>query len=71
MPRATGRFLLWASSGTDVPTRHEREEGATTMNRLSDESGRIGYLVLYMMGVPIGLLLLLWVILGNNIFSAG
>lgn len=41
------------------------------MNRLSDESGRIGYLVLYMMGVPIGLLLLLWVILGNNIFSAG
>lgn len=41
------------------------------MNRLRDESGRIGYLVLYMMGVPIGLLLLLWVILGNNIFSAG
>jgi len=41
------------------------------MNRLSDESGRIGYLVLYMMGVPVGLLLLLWVILGNNIFGAG
>ena len=41
------------------------------MERLHDESGRIGYLVLYMMGVPIGLLLLLWVILGNNIFSAG
>lgn len=35
------------------------------------ESGRIGYLVLYMMGVPIGLLLLLWVVLGNNIFGAG
>jgi hypothetical protein len=51
--------------------RRVREEGATTMNRLNDESGRIGYLVLYMMGVPIGLLLLLWVILGNNIFSAG
>lgn len=41
------------------------------MNRLRDESGRIGYLVLYMMGVPIGLLLLLWVILGDNIFGAG
>lgn len=68
---AAGRFLLWAPCGTDVPARDEREEGATMMNRLSDESGRIGYLVLYMMGVPIGLLLLLWVILGNNIFSAG
>jgi hypothetical protein len=41
------------------------------MNRLSDESGRVGYLVLYLMGVPVGLLILLWVILGNNIFSAG
>lgn len=41
------------------------------MNRLQDESGRIGYLVLYMMGVPVGLLLLMWVILGNNIFGAG
>jgi hypothetical protein len=36
-----------------------------------DESGRIGYLVLYMMGVPIGILLLLWVLLGNNIFGPG
>ena len=36
-----------------------------------NESGRIGYLVLYLMGVPIGLLLLMWVLLGNNIFSAG
>lgn len=39
--------------------------------RLNDESGRIGYLVLYFMGVPIGLLLLLWVVLGNNIFAPG
>ena len=35
------------------------------------ESGRIGYLVLYLMGVPIGILILLWVILGNNIFAPG
>lgn len=41
------------------------------MNRLSDESGRVGYLVLYLMGVPVGLLILLWVILGNNIFAPG
>lgn len=41
------------------------------MERLRDESGRVGYLVLYLMGVPVGLLILLWVILGNNIFSAG
>jgi len=36
-----------------------------------NESGRVGYLVLYLMGVPIGLLLLMWVLLGNNIFSPG
>jgi hypothetical protein len=36
-----------------------------------NERGRIGYLVLYMMGVPIGILLLLWVLLGNNIFGPG
>lgn len=41
------------------------------MDRLRDESGRVGYLVLYLMGVPVGLLILLWVILGNNIFSPG
>lgn len=38
---------------------------------LNNESGRIGYAVMYFMGVPIGLILLLWVILGNNIFTAG
>jgi len=36
-----------------------------------DQSGRIGYLVLYLLGAPIGLLLLLWVLLGNNIFGPG
>lgn len=37
----------------------------------NDESGRIGYLILYLLGAPIGLLVLLWVVLGDNIFSAG
>jgi len=41
------------------------------INRIEKETGRVGYLVLYLMGAPIGLLLLLWVLLGNNIFGAG
>lgn len=40
-------------------------------NLLVREQGRIGYLVLYLMGAPVGILLLLWVILGNNIFGQG
>lgn len=35
------------------------------------ESGRVGYLVLYLLGAPIGLLLLLWVVLGDNLIGAG
>ena len=37
----------------------------------SNESGRVGYLVLYLLGAPIGLLLLLWVVLGDNLIGAG
>jgi hypothetical protein len=36
-----------------------------------DESGRIGYLVLYLMGVPVGILLLLWVLFGSNLIGPG
>jgi hypothetical protein len=50
--------------------RHATPEEGPEMDR-RNESGRIGYLVLYMMGVPIGILLLLWVLLGNNIFGPG
>ncbi|MCW5892277.1 MAG: hypothetical protein KIT14_17285 [bacterium] len=35
------------------------------------ESGRVGYLVLYLLGAPVGLLLLLWVLLGNNLIGPG
>jgi len=35
------------------------------------ESGRIGYAVLYFMGVPIGLIILLWVVFGNNLLTPG
>lgn len=42
-------------------TRYER----------AGESGRVGYLVLYLLGAPVGLLLLLWVLLGNNLIGAG
>ena len=43
----------------------------TLRDTLTDQSGRIGYLVLYLMGVPVGLLLVMWVLLGNNIFGRG
>lgn len=36
-----------------------------------EESGRIGYFILWLLGAPVGLLLLLWALLGNNIFGAG
>ncbi len=41
------------------------------MSHLNNESGRVGYLVLYFMGVPIGMILLLWVIFGNNLLTSG
>jgi hypothetical protein len=34
-------------------------------------SGRIGYLLLYLMGAPVALLLLLWVLLGDNLIAPG
>ncbi len=40
-------------------------------NNLKNENGRVGYLVMYLMGVPVGLLILMWVVLGNNIFGPG
>jgi hypothetical protein len=46
-------------------------EGDRGDQRRKGESGRIGYLVLYLMGAPIGLLLILWLVLGNNIFGPG
>lgn len=39
--------------------------------KVNSESGRIGYLVLYMLGAPVGVLILLWAVLGDNIFSNG
>ncbi len=35
------------------------------------ESGRIGYVILWLMGAPFGLLVILWLILGNSIFGRG
>jgi hypothetical protein len=42
-----------------------------TDGRRPGQQGRIGYLVLYLMGVPVGLLLVLWVLLGNNLLGPG
>jgi hypothetical protein len=41
------------------------------MNSINNQAGRIGYLVLYLLGAPAGILLLMWAILGDNIFTAG
>jgi len=35
------------------------------------ESGKIGYFIMWLMGAPVGLLLVIWVILGNSIFGPG
>ena len=44
---------------------------ASITNQRAPEAGRIGYLVLWLMGAPVGLLLLLWVIFGNNLIGPG
>jgi hypothetical protein len=41
------------------------------MTNRTHQEGRVGYLVLYLLGAPIGLLLLLWVIFGNNLVTPG
>ena len=38
---------------------------------IEDETGRVGYLVLYMMGVPLGVLALLWFLFGDNLIGRG
>ena len=38
---------------------------------LKSESGRIGYVVLYFLGAPIGLILILWALLGDNLIGPG
>ncbi|SMF97789.1 hypothetical protein SAMN02949497_0052 [Methylomagnum ishizawai] len=35
------------------------------------ERGRVAYLILYALGLPVGVLLVLWVIFGNNLFGPG
>ncbi len=41
------------------------------MDIVKSEEGKVGYLVLYLLGAPVGLLILLWLLLGNNLFGAG
>lgn len=35
------------------------------------EQGKIAYLILYLLGAPVGLLIVLWLIFGNNLFGPG
>jgi len=41
------------------------------MKEMMNENGRVGYVLLYFMGVPVGFLLIMWLFLGNNIFGPG
>ena len=41
------------------------------MDANKTNSGRIGYVVLWLMGAPVGLLLVLWLFLGNNLLGRG
>jgi hypothetical protein len=40
-------------------------------NFIAQEKGRVGYLVLWLMGAPITLLLVLWIFLGDNLLTQG
>lgn len=39
--------------------------------RTEMQRGRVGYLLLWLMGAPVGLLLILWMFLGSNIIGPG
>jgi len=39
--------------------------------KFDTQAGRIGYLVLWLLGAPVGLLLVLWIIFGNNLIGPG
>ena len=71
---ACGRSFVIKEPFTTVNNRVENYLGGFMSDRhfrYSADSGRVGYLVLWLLGAPIGLLLLLWVILGNNLIAPG
>src|SRR5262249_30944757 len=72
-PPCSGNRLLAHGVLTSLSTgrRAATPQEGRHMDGHDNESGRIGYLVLYLMGVPVGVLILLWVLLGNNIFGPG
>lgn len=43
----------------------------TALEKCCRESGKIGYVVLWFMGAPITLLIVLWFFLGDNILAPG
>ena len=40
-------------------------------SRVNIQNGKIGYLILWLMGAPAGLLLVMYLFLGGNIFGPG
>lgn len=51
--------------------QYTQKSNAEQPERAPSQSGRVAYLVLWLMGAPVGLLLLLWVIFGNNLLAPG
>ena len=35
------------------------------------QNGRVAYLILWLLGAPVGLLLVLWVLFGSNLLAPG
>lgn len=66
LPRPRSRLTAGVKKNAFV-----REFSMKSLKKLQSEDGRVGYLILYMMGAPISILLVLWLILGDNLFGAG
>jgi hypothetical protein len=48
-----------------------KEKYSSAKRYCDEQSGRVGYLVLWLMGAPVSLLLLLWVLFGDNLIGKG
>ena len=39
--------------------------------KIKSEAGKVGYFILWLMGAPLGLLIILWLIFGSNLIGPG
>jgi hypothetical protein len=55
--------------GAMIKTRIRHME--SKKEKPSQEGGKVGYVILWFLGAPVSLLVVMWLFLGNNIFGAG